>query len=336
MFYEITDMLQTVVSIAIPVIILWIIARIVFGALRGAQRHSGTVSDAYQGIFYIIQQQHVGVVERLGKFHTIVNPGFHARIPIVDRVRDVSLMTEDEHITFDAKTQDNVTIELDVSVQYHVDYQTADGSGIYKSLYTLTDPVAQMRDYFADALRSQIPNRTLDEVFLEKDAIANSIDEIVSAKMRDYGYIIVITLITSIKLPKDVQQSMNRIIASKNDLESAKNEAEAERQKTVIAAAAKAEAMEKEGEGIANQRIAIARGIRESIDTIQGAELDSEEANRLFEYTQWIGMMEEFAKKGSSTVVLPGEYTGQSSVLRDMLVAGQEPEGGVSQYRIQG
>jgi regulator of protease activity HflC (stomatin/prohibitin superfamily) len=120
---------------------------------------------------------------------------------------------------------------------------------------------------------------------------------------------------------------MNRIIASKNDLQSAKNEAEAERQKTVIAAAAKAEAMEKEGEGIANQRIAIARGIRESIDTIQGAELDSDEANRLFEYTQWIGMMEEFAKKGSSTVVLPGEYTGQTSVLRDMLVASQEPEG---------
>ncbi len=319
--------LSNILDYAIPIFIIWIVFRLVVGALRGARRQSGTVNDAYQGIFYIIQQQHVGVIERLGKFHAIVNPGFHMRVPIVDRVRDVSLMTEDEHITFDAKTEDNVTIELDVSVQYHVDYQAADGSGIYRSLYTLTDPVAQMGDYFADALRSQIPSRKLDEVFTEKDAIATAIDEIVSAKMRDYGYIIVTTLITSIKLPADVQQSMNRIIASKNDLESAKNEAEAERQKTVIAAAAKAEAMEKEGEGIANQRIAIARGIRESIDTIQGAELDSDEANRLFEYTQWIGMMEEFAKKGSSTVVLPGEYAGQSSVLRDMLVAGQEPEG---------
>lgn len=325
-----SEPLDTIVQFAIPVIIIWIIARVIVGALRGAQRRSGTVNDAYQGIFYVIQQQHVGVIERLGKFHAIVNPGFHVRIPIVDRVRDVSLMTEDEHITFDAKTEDNVTIELDVSVQYHVDYQTPDGSGIYRSLYTLTDPVAQMCDYFADALRSQIPSRKLDEVFTEKDAIATAIDEIVSAKMHGYGYIIVTTLITSIKLPVDVQQSMNRIIASKNDLESAKNEAEAERQKTVIAAAAKAEAMEKEGEGIANQRIAIARGIRESIDTIQGAELDSEEANHLFEYTQWIGMMEEFAKKGSSTVVLPGEFSGQDTVLRDMLVAGRTPEGDAS------
>ena len=320
--------LDTIAQFIIPIIVILIVFRTIVGALRGAQRRSGTVSDTYQGIFYIIQQQHAGVIERLGKFHTIVNPGFHVRIPIVDRVRDVSLMTEDEHITFDAKTEDNVTIELDVSVQYHVDYQTPDGSGIYRSLYTLTDPVVQMGDYFADALRSQIPSRKLDEVFTEKDAIATAIDDIVSAKMQAYGYIIVTTLITSIKLPVDVQQSMNRIIASKNDLESAKNEAEAERQKTVIAAAAKAEAMEKEGEGIANQRIAIARGIRESIDTIQGAELVSEEANHLFEYSQWIGMMEEFAKKGSSTVVLPGEFSSQDTVLRDMLVTGREPEGG--------
>jgi regulator of protease activity HflC (stomatin/prohibitin superfamily) len=178
-----------------------------------------------------------------------------------------------------------------------------------------------MKDYFADALRSQIPSRKLDEVFTEKDAIARAIDEVVSEKMREYGYVIVTTLITSIKLPHDVQQSMNRIIASKNDLESAKNEAEAERQRTVVAAQAKAEAMEAEGHGIASQRLAIAQGIRESIDVIQGAELDAEEANRLFEFTQWVGMMEEFAKRGAHTVVLPSEFSGNDAVLRDLLVA---------------
>ncbi len=139
--------------------------------------------------------------------------------------------------------------------------------------------------------------------------------------MLEYGYVIVTTLITSIKLPADVQQSMNRIIASKNDLESAKNEAEAQRQKTVIAAQAKAEAMEAEGRGIANQRVAIAQGIRESIDVIQGSQLTSEEANRLFEYTQHIGMMEAFAQSGASTVVLPAEFSQTAPVLRDLLVS---------------
>ena len=79
--------------------------------------------------------------------------------------------------------------------------------------------------------------------------------------------------------------------------------------------------MEAEGHGIASQRLAIAQGIRESIDVIQGAELDAEEANRLFEFTQWVGMMEEFAKRGAHTVVLPSEFTGNDAVLRDLLVA---------------
>ena len=145
------------------------IGRAVGGATRRRGPHGelighGTFRNAYAGIIYVIQQQHVGVIERMGKFHQIVGPGLHVRAPFIDRVIDVSLMTEDEHVTFDAKTADNVTIELDVSIQYHVDYsQRADGTnGIYQSLYTLTDPVSQMRDYFADALRLQIPARTLD------------------------------------------------------------------------------------------------------------------------------------------------------------------------------
>ena len=105
------SILSTIVDILIPLIILIVIFRVVASALRGAQRHSGTVSDSYQGIFYVIQQQHVGVIERLGKFHSIVNPGFHVRIPIVDRVRvtretvgpDVDIIIEN-HSYLDANT----------------------------------------------------------------------------------------------------------------------------------------------------------------------------------------------------------------------------------------
>ncbi|MBP3883745.1 MAG: SPFH domain-containing protein, partial [Olsenella sp.] len=234
---------------------------------------------------------------------------------------------------FDAKTSDNVTIELDVSIQYHVDpsnMAAGSESGVWKSFYTLTDPVAQMKDYLADALRSQIPNRSLDEVFSEKDTIAQSIDEVVATKMLSYGYVLVTTLITSIRLPQEVQESMNHIIASKNNLESARNDAEASRAKTVIAAQARAEAMVAEGRGIADQRVAIAKGIKESIDTIKGAEMSAGEANRLFEFTQWIGMMEQYAQKGSSTVVLPSDFQSTSSMF-DQIVAAKnvpEPEGG--------
>ena len=261
---------------------------------------------------YVVRQQHVAIIERLGRFSGIMGAGFHVKVPFIDVAHDVDL----------------VTIELDVSIQYHVDstnMQSGSESGVWKSFYTLTDPVAQMKDYLADALRSQIPNRTLDEVFSEKDAIANSIDEIVAKKMLGYGYVLVTTLITSIRLPREVQESMNRIVASKNNLASAQNDANAARAKTVIAAQAKAEAMAAEGKGIADQRIAIARGIKESIDTIKGSELSSQEANRLFEYTQWVSMMEAFAAKGSSSVVLPGDFDRAASFYEQQIAAGVTP-----------
>ncbi len=279
-------------------------------------------------VYYVVRQQHVAIIERLGKFHGFATPGLHFRVPFLDRVFHIDLKTEDEHMTFDAKTSDNVTIELDVSIQYHVDSSNMnqlENSGVYKSYYMLQDPVAQMQDYLADALRSQIPNRTLDEVFSEKDAIAHAIDEVVAHKMLGYGYVLVTTLITRIKLPIEVQESMNHIIASKNNLESATNDANAARAKTVISAQAKAEAMAAEGKGIADQRIAIARGIKDSIDVIQGSTMTAEEANRLFEFTQWVDMMRDFAEKGSSSIVLPSDFRESQSMFEQVLSAKVAP-----------
>ena len=116
MYLDFGELVSMVLGLVAPILFIVIVLKIVSAAIGGATRRTGTVNDSYQGWFYVIQQQHVGVVERLGRFYQVVGPGFHVRVPIIDRVRDVSLMTEDEHITFDAKTEDNVTIELDVSV----------------------------------------------------------------------------------------------------------------------------------------------------------------------------------------------------------------------------
>ncbi|OFK22831.1 SPFH domain-containing protein [Olsenella sp. HMSC062G07] len=273
---------------------------------------------------FVVRQQHAAIVERLGKFSHIAYAGFHIKAPFIDTVHMVDLMTEEQRMTFDAKTSDNVTIELEVSVQYHVDStpsQDESNSGIWRSYYTLKDPIAQMQDYLADALRSQIPMRSLDQVFGQKDEIAQSIDEIVAQKMLGYGYVLVTTLITSISLPREVQESMNHIIASKNNLESAKNDANAAKAKTVIAAQARAEAMAAEGKGIADQRVAIARGIKDSIDTIKETGVSEEQADRLFEFTQWVDMMSQFAQKGPSTVVLPSGFEESASSFDQFITA---------------
>lgn len=256
-------------------------------------------------LFFVVKQQHAVIIERLGKFHRIVGAGFHVKIPFIDRkAATVSLRTMKNGFDIDVKTQDNVTIGLEVSAQYHVSYEMGtqpSESGVYKSYYMLQQPVAQMRDFITDALRSSIPVYTLDEVFAKKDDIAKDVNATVSEQMDAYGFTLVSTLITKIALP-----------------------AEADRIRRVTEARAEAEAMEKAGEGIANQRKAIAIGIKDSLETIQETGVGNAEANQLFMFTQWTEMMNEFAKSGrASTVVLPTDFTQSAGMFEQMLAASQ-------------
>ncbi len=277
-------------------------------------------------VFYVVKQQHAVIIERLGKFNKIVGAGFHAKVPFIDRkAATVSLRTMKNGFSIDVKTEDNVTIGLDVSAQYHVSYDMGNGpadSGVYKSYYMLQQPVDQMRDFITDALRSSIPVYTLDEVFAKKDDIAKDVNATVSEQMAAYGFTLVSTLITKIALPAEVENSMNDINAAQRKRAAAQELAEADRIKRVTEATAEAEAMEKAGEGIANQRKAIAAGIKDSLETIQETGVGNDEANQLFMFTQWAEMMGEFAKSGkASTVVLPSDFTKASNMLGQMLTA---------------
>ncbi|MBQ9690697.1 MAG: SPFH domain-containing protein [Eggerthellaceae bacterium] len=278
------------------------------------------------GAFYIVKQQEAFIIERLGKFNRITGPGFHFMIPFLDRIAaKVSLRTMKNEFTIDAKTKDNVTIGLDISAQYHVNLSpvsTPEESGVYRSHYILLAPYEQMRDFISDALRSAIPQYSLDEVFEKKEEIANDVNSRVSALMAEYGFVITSTLITRIALPKNVEDSMNEINAAQRTRAAAQDFAEADRIKTVTEARAHAESMEEAGKGIAAQRKAIAEGIRDSLDVIAESGVTPEQANELFMFTQWADMMSRFAETGNaSTVVLPNNFNESASMFEQMLAA---------------
>ena len=263
---------------------------------------------------YVVEQQHAVIIERLGKFNRIVNAGFHMKVPVIDRkAATVSLRTMKNGFGIDVKTQDNVTIGLEVSAQYHVSYDMGAGpadSGIYKSYYMLQEPVDQMRDFITDALRSSIPVYTLDEVFAKKDDIAKDVNATVSEQMAAYGFTLVSTLITKIALPTEVENSMNDINAAQRKRAAAQELAEADRIKRVTEATAEAEA--------------IALGIKDSLEIIQETGVGNDEANQLFMFTQWSEMMTEFARTGkTSTVVLPSDFSQSASMFEQMLAAGK-------------
>ena len=277
---------------------------------------------------YVVRQQNMVIIERLGKYNRVVGPGLHVRIPILERIAaTVNMRTNQVAFNIDAKTKDNVTIGMEIAAQYHVSYDMGGAgvpSGVYRSYYMLANPIDQMRAYLIDALRSAVPGYTLDGVFEMKDNIAADVNTTVAEQMRAYGYDLVSTLITSIGLPRDVEQSMNSINSAQREKVAAQSLAEAEKIKTVTQAQAQAEAMQKAGEGIAAQRKAIADGIAASLDTIKDSGVTAAEANQLFMFTQWVDMMSEFAKSGkAATVVVPSDYKQSMSMMEQLMVADQ-------------
>ena len=116
----------------------------------------------------IIPQQQMGVVERLGKFKKTLGPGLHFRIPIIERVAGKeSIRIRQLDVPVETKTQDNVFVNLGVSVQF-----LAITDKIFEAHYRLTDVNLQITSYVLDVIRGEVPKKTLDEVFETKDELA--------------------------------------------------------------------------------------------------------------------------------------------------------------------
>lgn len=113
-------------------------------------------------------------------------------------------------------------VHVQVSVQYRVLVEKS-----YDAFYRLSDPAIQIKSYAFDVIRSTIPRMTIDEAFVSKSDIADTIMERLFLLMRDYGYEILGALITNLAPDEKVKMSMNEIEASKRLKEAIPHQAEA-------------------------------------------------------------------------------------------------------------
>ncbi|NQX99425.1 MAG: SPFH domain-containing protein, partial [Flavobacteriales bacterium] len=205
----------------------------------------------------------------------------------------------------ETKTLDDVFVRMIVSVQYYV---VETDEGIRQSFYKFDNPARQIQSYVFDSIRSEVPKLTLDEVFAEKDKIAHAVQKELSSTIADYGYSIVKALVTDIDPDAKVKHSMNEINAAKRMKEAAKEYAEADKIKVVAAAEAEATSKKLQGEGIAAQRVAIANGLKDSVEEVRGAMEEGvtgrEVMNMLF-MTQHYDTISRLAEEGVNTIFMP-------------------------------
>lgn len=269
----------------------------------------------------IVETQSVNIIERFGKFVRIQRAGLNFRIPFIERIAGrVSLRVQQLDIVAETKTRDNVFVHMKVSVQFLVEESKA-----VDAFYKLTNARAQMESYVFDVIRSSLPRMSLDESFENKDAIALDIKKELSEEMSTYGYTIIKSLVVDINPEENVKRSMNEINAAQRQLEATKAKAEAEKLIKIKEAEGQKESMKLLGEGIAEQRKAIARGLRVSIEDVKegtGGNISSEYISSLVMMYQYLDTLENMTKSGKSNVIFtPNSPKGFNNLTSEMISA---------------
>lgn len=268
--------------------------------------------------FFTVKQQTVVVVERFGKFLSLRNSGLHLKIPVVDRIAGrVNLRIQQLDVIIETKTKDNVFVKMKVSVQFKVLQEKA-----YEAFYKLEYPHDQITSYVFDVVRAEVPKLKLDDVFERKDDIAVAVKRELNEAMTTYGYDIINTLITDIDPDIQVKNAMNRINAADREKTAAEYEAEAGRIRIVAKAKAEAESKRLQGQGIADQRREIARGLVESVDVLNKVGINSQEASALIVVTQHYDTLQAIgADTNSNLILLPNSPQAGSDMLNNMVAS---------------
>ena len=268
--------------------------------------------------FFIVKQQTAAIVERFGRFQSIRNSGLQMKIPIVDRIAGrLSLKIQQLDVIVETKTLDDVFVKLKVSVQYVVIRDK-----VYEAFYKLEYPHDQITSYVFDVVRAEVPKMKLDDVFVKKDDIAIAVKSELQDAMLEYGYDIIKTLVTDIDPDAQVKSAMNRINASEREKIAAQFEGDAARILIVEKAKAEAESKRLQGQGIADQRREIARGLEESVEVLNKVGINSQEASALIVVTQHYDTLQSIGEEtNSNLILLPNSPQAGSDMLNNMVAS---------------
>lgn len=268
--------------------------------------------------FFTVRQQTAAIIERFGKFASIRQSGLQIKIPFVDRIAGkLSLKIQQLDVIVETKTLDDVFVKLKVSVQYKVIKEK-----VYDAFYKLDYPHDQITSYVFDVVRAEVPKMKLDDVFVKKDDVAIAVKTELNEAMSNYGYDIIKTLVTDIDPDGQVKEAMNRINASEREKIAAQFEGDAQRILIVERAKAEAESKRLQGQGIADQRREIARGLEESVEVLNKVGINSQEASALIVVTQHYDTLQSIGQEtNSNLILLPNSPQAGSQMLNDMVAS---------------
>ncbi|KAK0616658.1 SPFH domain/Band 7 family protein [Immersiella caudata] len=266
-------------------------------------------------IVRFVPQQTAWIVERMGKFNRILQPGLAILIPFLDRIAYVKSLKEIalEIPSQSAITADNVTLELDGVLYTRV-------FDAYKASYGVEDAEYAISQLAQTTMRSEIGQLTLDHVLKERAALNTNITQAINEAAQAWGVTCLRYEIRDIHAPQPVVEAMHRqvtaerskraeILESEGQRQSAINIAEGQKQSAILASeAVRAETINKaagEAEAILLRAKATAAGIDAVAKSITEGKDAAQGAVSLSVAEKYVDAFGRLAKEGTA-VVVPG------------------------------
>ena len=213
----------------------------------------------------IVRPTERGLIERLGKYNKFAHPGFHWIIPVIDRLFMVNVTEQ----MVDAQpqeiiTNDNLNASVDAQVYFRV---KADEESVKGSIYNVNNYKYQIVNLARTTLRNIIGTLTLKSANSERGKINAELYKTLHTETQSWGIEIVRTELKEIDPPRDVQETMNKVVKAENEKIAAIDSATAA--ETVADGVKRAKI--KEAEGFKQSKILHAEGEAEAIKLVNEA-----------------------------------------------------------------
>ena len=253
--------------------------------------------------FMIVHGQEAVVVERLGIPQPYpLQPGFRIVMPLSRVKETVDLRQKQVEKQSSVKTSDDAFISIAWVLRFSV-INTSEAILAY--VYKIEKPIDQLVFRVENELRQIISGMTLNDLYANKDHVADRIIADQATNALETGLRIDGVVIEQPLPPPQVQEAMNNKLAALAKQQAAIAEAEAERLRRVGLAMAESQSKELQGQGIAKQRLAIAQGFKTSLDMLREAmpEATMREITDLLMQTNQNDMVTTAASTGKATVI---------------------------------
>ncbi|CAD6201398.1 GSCOCG00000201001-RA-CDS [Cotesia congregata] len=273
-------------------------------------------------IIMFVPQQEAWIVERMGKFHRMLEPGLNFLVPFIDNIKYVQSLKE---MAIDvpkqsAITRDNVTLDIDGVLYLRV-------NDPYKTSYGVEDPEFAIIQLAQTTMRSELGKIALDNVFREREDLNVNIVESINKAGEDWGITCLRYEIRDIRLPSRVQEAMQMqveaerkkraaILESEGIRSADINVAEGKRQARILASEAEKQEQINKASGEANALLAVAEARAQALQIVAKAlgHEDGKNAAALNVAEQYVHAFSNLAKT-NNTLILPSNVGNVSGLV---------------------